>query len=317
MIFFIVVLAIVMAVGAWYYKTAVLDETSDLGVTTSRNDSAMKELSEEEEIEAAITDSVEGVKSQAEADESDLASVDNSTVVAQAVTGAVGVSKATQAAQAQPSVDAKLRCETVKSFGIESVKAITDERKIMEQSFGLSLNLLKSKWQVQVASSEASRKAAESLFLSLLDLHEKTRAKTAKKVAAIDRYRIDELLAFGLFHDDYDASQTSYRENMLTLIESHHDSLRTRVDTFTVDVQRAVAKAQKNCSDTDVLLSLTAEVVQEKKSFADESTKASSAVHAKAVQLVKTRNFEILRQVVVLREKAHELRVTMENVSRS
>ncbi len=310
-IIFIVIIAIVVAVGAWYYKTAVLDKASDSGVTTSRNDNATKELSEEEKIEAAITDSVESIKNQAEASESDLDSVDNSTVAAQAVT------VPTQLARVQSGIDAKLRCETVKSFGIDSAKAITDERKIMEESFGLSLNLLKAKWRVQDATSEASRKAAESLFLSLLDLYEATHAGTAKKVTAIDQYRSDELIAFGLFHDDYDASQTSYRENMLTLIKSHHSSLRTLVDTFTSDIQTAVTKAQKICSDTEILLPLADEVIQARRSFADETTKTSSVAHVNAVQLVKTRNFEILRQIVVLHEKAHELQVAMTNVPRS
>jgi|GEM_PF-3213428 len=224
-------------------------------------------------------------------------------------------SVATQPAQAL-DVFAGMRCTAVKVFRDTTLTAINVEAKLMEASFNLSLEALELGWKVQDAATEASRKAAIGVFNGLMDIYKNIRANNAEKKAAVNKFKLDALLSYSLFNDDYEAALGSFREDFLAVIRDYRDELRAANTKFKNAVVRIADSALKRCSQFGLLAEVAAKVTVAKVEHLADTTGASVKALGKATQFWTKKNLEILKQVATLLENVYQHKVKMVNVIR-
>ena len=302
----LVILAFAIATaGVLYYKNTVQDDANN-DKANSQKSNTDKELSEEDKIEKSISDGVEKIKVKTEEDDSDLEIINDSASLAENITSAV-------VERNLNGVKVGQLCDAIESFAIESNVAVTSRHSALEKSFESLKGLLLAKWKVQDATTQAYRDSSESLYLGLLNLYKQNHGTSVEKIVEIDKYRIDNLLALSLFHDDYDATQVTYRENTLSLLTEYFGALTILTDKFNDNTKSFIRIALNDCDKEGVLFSLTSDIVNTKVETIDAVADESTVTRTKMIQLLDARNEEISRQISVFTRVTHELGITQSN----
>lgn len=294
------VMIILLGVAVWFFWPTLSSFLPGADTRDDSSDRVVREMTEEEKLEALLVDDIQALKIAVNSDEGDLDAISASAAAAKAAITAIDTSSLSSSGK---------DCEAIAQFSETNVKAAAAKKQAAIKDYRRANELILAKWKVWDSATTHSRASAESLFADKLTSLENTRGLNSDQVAALTSYRNGMLQTFTLFYDDYDATQAMYRHDFLELLETYQSLLAVQTEQFINAIKATASSCSENAQQA------SSSIIQAKSRYIAGVVNETDEANVKAREILRDRERLLEDYMKVALKKADSLRDKLRNIS--